>query len=113
MPSRRKWVSRWPTCSPRLYATTAILAALQERHHTGRGRWIDAALLDTQLAMLANQASNYLVGGKTPKRMGNAHVNVVPYQVFKTQDGHIVLAVGQRRPVPALLQAGRPRGDRH
>jgi len=77
-----------------LYATTAILAALQERHLTGRGRWIDAALLDTQLAMLANQASNYLVGGKTPKRMGNAHVNVVPYQVFKTQDGHIVLAVG-------------------
>jgi crotonobetainyl-CoA:carnitine CoA-transferase CaiB-like acyl-CoA transferase len=77
-----------------LYATTAILAALQERHRSGRGRWIDAALLDTQLAMLANQASNYLVGGKTPKRMGNAHVNVVPYQVFKTQDGHIVLAVG-------------------
>ena len=77
-----------------LYATTAILAALQERHRTGRGRWIDAALLDAQLAMLANQASNYLVGGKTPKRMGNAHVNVVPYQVFKTQDGHIVLAVG-------------------
>ncbi len=77
-----------------LYATTAILAALQERHRTGRGRWIDAALLDTQLAMLANQASNYLVGGDTPKRMGNAHVNVVPYQVFKTQDGHIVLAVG-------------------
>jgi crotonobetainyl-CoA:carnitine CoA-transferase CaiB-like acyl-CoA transferase len=77
-----------------LYATTAILAALQERHRTGRGRWIDAALLDTQLAMLANQASNYLVGGNTPKRMGNAHVNVVPYQVFKTLDGHIVLAVG-------------------
>jgi len=77
-----------------LYATTAVLAALQERHRTGKGRWIDAALLDTQLAMLANQASNYLVGGETPKRMGNAHVNVVPYQVFKTQDGHIVLAVG-------------------
>jgi crotonobetainyl-CoA:carnitine CoA-transferase CaiB-like acyl-CoA transferase len=77
-----------------LYATTAILAALHERHRTGRGRWIDAALLDAQVAMLANQASNYLVGGKTPKRMGNAHVNVVPYQVFKTLDGHIVLAVG-------------------
>ena len=77
-----------------LYATTAVLAALQERQRTGRGRWIDAALLDTQLAMLANQASNYLVGGNTPKRMGNAHVNVVPYQVFKTADGHIVLAVG-------------------
>jgi crotonobetainyl-CoA:carnitine CoA-transferase CaiB-like acyl-CoA transferase len=77
-----------------LYATTAVLAALQERHHTGKGRWIDAALLDAQLAMLANQASNYLVGGQPPKRMGNAHVNVVPYQVFKTRDGHIVLAVG-------------------
>jgi crotonobetainyl-CoA:carnitine CoA-transferase CaiB-like acyl-CoA transferase len=77
-----------------MYATTAILAALHECHRTGKGRWIDAALLDTQLAVLANQASNYLVGGKAPKRMGNAHVNVVPYQVFKTQDGYIVLAVG-------------------
>jgi crotonobetainyl-CoA:carnitine CoA-transferase CaiB-like acyl-CoA transferase len=77
-----------------VYACTAILAALNERHRTGRGRWIDAALLDTQVAMLANQASNYLVGGKTPKRMGNAHMNVVPYQVFATKDGYIVLAVG-------------------
>ena len=77
-----------------VYATTAILAALVERGRTGRGRHIDAALLDTQVAMLANQASNYLVGGKTPKRMGNAHVNVVPYQVFATRDGHIVLAIG-------------------
>jgi len=77
-----------------VYATTAILAALLERQHTGRGRHIDAALLDTQVAMLANQASNYLVGGRTPKRMGNAHVNIVPYQVFATQDGHIVLATG-------------------
>ncbi|MBE7416191.1 MAG: CoA transferase [Ideonella sp.] len=77
-----------------LYATTAVLAALHERERTGRGRHVDAALLDTQVAMLANQASNYLVGGQMPKRMGNAHVNVVPYQVFKTRDGHIVLAVG-------------------
>lgn len=77
-----------------LYASTAILAALIERGRTGRGRHIDAALLDVQVAMLANQASNYLVGGKTPKRMGNAHINVVPYQVFETLDGHIVLAVG-------------------
>jgi len=77
-----------------VYATTAILAALVERGRTGRGRHIDAALLDTQVAMLANQASNYLVGGKTPQRMGNAHVNVVPYQVFATRDGHIVLAIG-------------------
>ncbi len=77
-----------------VYACTAVLAALHERQQTGRGRHIDAALLDTQVAMLANQASNYLVGGNAPKRMGNAHVNVVPYQVFATRDGHIVLAVG-------------------
>ena len=77
-----------------LYSVTAILAALHERSRTGRGRHIDAALLDVQVAMLANQASNYLVGGATPKRMGNAHVNIVPYQVFATKDGHLVLAVG-------------------
>lgn len=77
-----------------VYACTAILAALVECARTGRGRWIDAALLDTQVAVLANQASNYLVGGVTPKRMGNAHLNVVPYQVFATRDGHIVLAIG-------------------
>ena len=77
-----------------VYATTAILAALIERGRTGKGRHIDAALLDVQVAMLANQASNHLVGGIIPQRMGNAHLNVVPYQVFTTQDGHIVLAVG-------------------
>jgi crotonobetainyl-CoA:carnitine CoA-transferase CaiB-like acyl-CoA transferase len=77
-----------------VYATTAILAALLERSRTGRGRWIDAALLDTQVAMLANQASNHLVGGVTPRRLGNAHPNIVPYQVFATADGYIVLAVG-------------------
>ncbi|HEX6018268.1 MAG TPA: CaiB/BaiF CoA-transferase family protein [Burkholderiaceae bacterium] len=87
-----------------MYATTAILAALHERQHTGRGRWIDAALLDTQVAMLANQASNFLVGGKTPRRMGNAHVNVVPYQVFRTADGHIVLAVGNDRQFQRFCQ---------
>jgi crotonobetainyl-CoA:carnitine CoA-transferase CaiB-like acyl-CoA transferase len=77
-----------------VYSVTAILAALLERGRTGRGRHLDAALLDVQVAMLANQASNYLVGGGTPKRMGNAHVNIVPYQVFATKDGHLVLAVG-------------------
>ena len=77
-----------------VYATTAILAALVERGRTGRGRHIDAALLDTQVAMMANQASNYLVGGKVPKRIGNAHINVVPYQVFPTRDGHMVIAIG-------------------
>jgi crotonobetainyl-CoA:carnitine CoA-transferase CaiB-like acyl-CoA transferase len=71
-----------------------VLAALIERGRTGKGRHIDAALLDVQVAVLANQASNHLVGGIVPQRMGNAHLNVVPYQVFTTQDGHIVLAVG-------------------
>ncbi|UJW82148.1 CaiB/BaiF CoA transferase family protein [Hydrogenophaga sp. SL48] len=77
-----------------VYATTAILAALHERARTGHGRHIDAALFDVQVAMLANQASNQLIGHKTPTRMGNAHPNIVPYQVFPTRDGHMVLAVG-------------------
>jgi len=77
-----------------LYAVTAILAVLHERQRTGRGRHIDMALLDVQVAMLANQGSNQLIGQKTPTRMGNAHPNIVPYQVFATQDGHMVLAVG-------------------
>ena len=77
-----------------LYASTAILAALNERHRTGRGRVIDACLFDVQVAMLANQASNRLVGGLRPTRMGNAHPTIVPYGVFPTQDGHIVLAIG-------------------
>ncbi len=77
-----------------VFATTAILAALVARGRTGRGSHIDAALLDTQVALLANQASNFMVGGETPKRMGNAHINVVPYQVFPSKDGHIVIAVG-------------------
>jgi crotonobetainyl-CoA:carnitine CoA-transferase CaiB-like acyl-CoA transferase len=77
-----------------VYATTAILAALHERTRTGRGRVIDAALFDVQVAMLANQASNQLVGQTRPTRMGNAHPNIVPYQVLATADGHVVLAVG-------------------
>ncbi|MBT9550348.1 MAG: CoA transferase [Hydrogenophaga sp.] len=77
-----------------VYATTAILAALHERAHTGKGCHIDAALFDVQVAMLANQGANQLIGHKTPTRMGNAHPNIVPYQVFPTRDGHMVLAVG-------------------
>lgn len=92
-----------------LYATTAILAALRQAEATGRGCHIDAALLDVQVAMLANQASNHLVGGGTPKRMGNAHVNIVPYQVLPTADGHIVLAVGNDGQFARFCQlAGRP-----
>jgi crotonobetainyl-CoA:carnitine CoA-transferase CaiB-like acyl-CoA transferase len=92
-----------------VYATTAILAALHERTRSGRGRHVDAALLDTQVAMLANQASNYLVGGQTPRRMGNAHVNLVPYQVFATRDSHIVLATGNDAQFQRFCAlAGRP-----
>lgn len=92
-----------------LYATSAILAALHERERTGRGRRIDAALLDVQVAMLANQASNWLVSGRTPKRLGNAHANIVPYQVFATSDGHLVLAVGNDSQFARFCAlAGRP-----
>ena len=77
-----------------MYATTAILAALRHRDATGQGQAIDMALLDTQVAMLANLGANYLVTGVPPQRAGNAHQNIVPYQVFEVADGHIVLAVG-------------------
>ena len=77
-----------------MYATVAILAALRHRDATGEGQDIDMALLDTQVAMLANLGANYLVSGKVPGRAGNAHQNIVPYQVFEVGDGHIILAVG-------------------
>ena len=77
-----------------MYATTGILAALMHRRETGQGQHVDMALLDTQVAMLANLNMNYLVSGRVPGRMGNAHQNIVPYQTFATSDGHIILAVG-------------------
>jgi crotonobetainyl-CoA:carnitine CoA-transferase CaiB-like acyl-CoA transferase len=77
-----------------IYSAVAIMAALNERHVTGKGSYIDMALLDTQVAVLANQASSYLVSGKAPKRMGNAHPAVVPYQVFPVADGHVIIACG-------------------
>ncbi|MBA4330297.1 MAG: CoA transferase [Polaromonas sp.] len=77
-----------------LYATIAVQAALAERAKSGLGQHIDLALLDVQIACLANQASNYLAGGLVPRRMGNAHPNIVPYQAFPTADGDIILAVG-------------------
>jgi len=80
-----------------MYATVGILAALSHRQRTGEGQYIDLALLDCQLAMLANQNMNYLVGGAAPGRMGNAHPNIVPYQVFETRDGHLILAIGNDR----------------
>ncbi|MDX1609164.1 MAG: CaiB/BaiF CoA-transferase family protein [Halofilum sp. (in: g-proteobacteria)] len=77
-----------------LYAVIAVLAALAERERSGRGQYIDLALLDVQVAALANQAMNYLVSGRAPQRLGNAHPNIVPYQAFATADGHFILAVG-------------------
>lgn len=80
-----------------LYATIGVLAALHHRDKTGEGQYLDLALLDTQVAVLANQALNFLVGGTAPKRLGNAHPNIVPYQTFATQDGFIIIAVGNDR----------------
>ena len=80
-----------------VYASTAILAALHQRHATGKGQHIDMALLDVAVAVTANQAMNYLSTGKAPTRMGNYHPNLSPYQVFNCADGHIIVAVGNDR----------------
>jgi crotonobetainyl-CoA:carnitine CoA-transferase CaiB-like acyl-CoA transferase len=77
-----------------LYSTVAILAALRERDRTGRGAHIDMALLDTQVAVLGNQALYWMVSGEVPRRMGNGHLNLVPYQAFDASDGEIIVAVG-------------------
>lgn len=77
-----------------LHAAIAVLAALAHREKTGLGQHIDLALLDVQVAGLANQAMNYLVGGQVPRRLGNAHPNIVPYQDFPTADGDMILAIG-------------------
>jgi len=80
-----------------MHTATAILAALRHRDTSGRGQYIDAALLDTQVSWLVNQGLNYLVGGTPPGRLGNAHPNITPYQVFATADGHVILGVGNDR----------------
>jgi crotonobetainyl-CoA:carnitine CoA-transferase CaiB-like acyl-CoA transferase len=77
-----------------MYATVGILSALRRRDATGEGATLDLALMDTQIAVLANQAMNYFVSGKAPGRMGNAHPNIVPYEVFPVADGHIIIASG-------------------
>ncbi|AQZ35941.1 CoA-transferase [Pseudomonas sp. LPH1] len=77
-----------------LYATVGVLAALNQREQSGVGQHIDVALLDVQVACLANQAMNYLATGVSPKRLGNAHPNIVPYQDFPSADGNFILAVG-------------------
>lgn len=80
-----------------LYSLNGILAALYAREKTGRGQQIDIALLDAQVAVMSNVAQYYLTSGKIPPRMGNAHLTIVPYEVFRAADGHIVLAVGNDR----------------
>ena len=88
-----------------LYAAIGILAALTHRERTGEGQYIDVALLDVQVACLANQAMNYLVGGRVPTRMGNAHPNIAPYDEFPTADGHMIIAVGNDRQFARLAAA--------
>lgn len=85
-----------------LYGTIAVLAALRERDHTGRGAHLDLSLLDAQMSVLANQAMNYLVTGREPGRLGNAHPNLAPYQDFPTADGEVIVAVGSDRQYAAL-----------
>ena len=92
-----------------LYAANAIQAALAHRERTGEGQRIDIALLDVQVACLANQAMNYLVSGKAPQRLGNEHPNIVPYAAFPTADGHMILTVGNDRQFADFARlAGHP-----
>ena len=92
-----------------LYATNAVLAALAWREQSGEGQYIDMALLDVQVACLANQAMNYLATGSNPRRMGNAHPSIVPYQDFPTADGHMILAIGNDGQFSRFCEvAGRP-----
>jgi glutaryl-CoA transferase len=87
-----------------IYAVSGILAALHQRERTGRGQHVDMALLDVAVAVTANQALNYLTTGKAPERMGNAHVNLTPYQVFDCADGHIIIATGNDRQYQRLCK---------
>jgi formyl-CoA transferase len=89
-----------------MYATIAIMAALTHRDRSGEGQYIDMALLDVQVAMLANMGSNYLNSGKAPKRWGNAHANIVPYQTFACADGYIIVATGNDGQYQKFVEAG-------
>tara|TARA_B100001123_G_C15314940_1_gene1025790 strand:+ start:1329 stop:2552 length:1224 start_codon:yes stop_codon:yes gene_type:complete len=80
-----------------MYASTAILAAIRHRDTTGEGQHIDSCLLDTQISWLINEGTNYLISGKIPTRLGNEHPNIVPYKVFATSDGYVILAIGNDR----------------
>ncbi|HHT8902668.1 TPA: CaiB/BaiF CoA transferase family protein [Burkholderia cenocepacia] len=89
-----------------LYSTIAVLAALAHRDRTGEGQYIDMALLDVQVALLANMNTNFLANGKPPVRWGNAHPNIVPYQTFQTSDGWIIVAVGNDGQFRKFVEAG-------
>ena len=89
-----------------MYSTVAVMAALTHRDRTGEGQYIDMALLDVQVAMLANMNTNYLASGNAPTRWGNAHPNIVPYQTFATSDGHIIVAVGNDGQYRRFVEAG-------
>ena len=89
-----------------MYVATAVLGALAHRERTGEGQRVDLALLDVQVATLANLAENYLVTGRPPDRHGNAHASIVPYQSFATQDGYLVVAVGNDRQFTRLCEVG-------
>ncbi len=89
-----------------LYSTIAVLAALAHRDRTGEGQYIDMALLDVQVALLANMNTNFLASGKPPVRWGNAHPNIVPYQTFQTLDGWIIVAVGNDGQFRKFVEAG-------
>jgi len=92
-----------------MFAATAILAALRARDSSGEGQWLDLSLLDTQVALLTNVASNYLVGGVEPRRHGNAHPNLAPYEAFRARDRWFALAAANDRQWAALCAAiGRP-----
>ncbi len=88
-----------------VYSAAAILAALHGRTHTGAGTHIDMSLLDVQVGVLANQAMNYLASGRVPKRMGNAHPNLAPYQTFKAREGTVIIAVGNDQQFRSLCTA--------
>lgn len=88
-----------------LYGVIAVQAALAERARSGLGQHLDLSLLDCGIAVLANQATNYLLGGQVPHRLGNAHPNIVPYQLFPAADGHVIIACGNDRQFQALCRA--------
>ena len=89
-----------------MYSTIAVMAALAHRDRTGEGQYIDMALLDVQVAMLANMNTNYLASGQAPKRWGNAHPNIVPYQTFQAANGWIIVAVGNDGQFRRFVDAG-------